>query len=457
MKVWPQRWKAPASPGGTTARTTVPAPAAAISAPLTRARKPRREVLEARSSASRSRCSGIEPDLPSPMWSRDLAPGPAALRGRHDALELGEVVEGPLGQHGPVGARGRSRRGCPGSSSSRQAWASATSSKTRTSSPGSARRLSIAGSSVWQRWQPSLLKTARPSEPCGDREPRAPPAPRPDPVPRRRSPARPGCRAAGAACRPRAPAPAPRRRAPQQASSATPSPRPSHSSVLRLASGSEGSSAKPAASTRLRSTAHGVTRERAPKQAQGAPACPRIRAADASAARTSPSARRRRRPPNRGRRRPRPRGRARVPAGRPTRCGAIGPSPKPKVASAAWLDAGEASFARAAPPSTPASRRRSTSSIIPRPNLAARAYGERGQISASSCASFSSSCTSWPRRRPSCPSSFSSCTSPRTACPSSPPGPRLPRAGWPESPRRSRSSCTNRTTSLQTGFWATRV
>src|SRR5262245_58395009 len=79
VKVWPQKWNASDSPGSISV-PTVRAAVSAIRAPPTRARKPRREVSRASESAIRSRCSGT------------------ALGGRQDALQLGEVVEGPLGQ-----------------------------------------------------------------------------------------------------------------------------------------------------------------------------------------------------------------------------------------------------------------------------------------------------------------------------------------------------------------------
>ena len=96
MKVWPQKWKASASPGFTAFATTPPAVAASRPAP-TRARKPRREVSPAsESSASPIRSRSAISDLP--------PPGPARRRlgGRQHALELGQVVERPLGEHGAV-------------------------------------------------------------------------------------------------------------------------------------------------------------------------------------------------------------------------------------------------------------------------------------------------------------------------------------------------------------------
>src|SRR5215211_5165266 len=81
VKMWPQKWNASDSPGSIRV-PTVRAAVSAISAPPTRARKPRRELLRASESVSRSRCSGT------------------ALGGRQHALELGEAVERSLRQHG---------------------------------------------------------------------------------------------------------------------------------------------------------------------------------------------------------------------------------------------------------------------------------------------------------------------------------------------------------------------
>src|SRR3954447_23246278 len=85
VKVWPQKWKASDSPGSISV-PTVRAAVIAISAPPTRARKPRREESRASESLIRSSCSGTD-RLPPP-----LRPG-------HDAFELRQVVEGSLGQH----------------------------------------------------------------------------------------------------------------------------------------------------------------------------------------------------------------------------------------------------------------------------------------------------------------------------------------------------------------------
>src|SRR3954447_177712 len=80
VNVCPQKWKASESPGSISV-PTVRAAVSATRAPPTRARKPRREVSRARASVTRSRCSGM-----------------SARRGRQNALQLGEVVEGPLGE-----------------------------------------------------------------------------------------------------------------------------------------------------------------------------------------------------------------------------------------------------------------------------------------------------------------------------------------------------------------------
>ncbi len=60
--------------------------------------------------------------------------------------------------------------------------------------------------------------------------------------------------------------------------------------MLSEPAGSDGRAAKPAASARFLATASGLTRERDPKQAQGAPARPRISAEPISAANIAISA-----------------------------------------------------------------------------------------------------------------------------------------------------------------------
>src|SRR6266545_2590204 len=92
VKMWPQKWKASESPGSIRV-PTVRAAVRATRAPPTRARKPRRDVSRAIASETRSRCSGT-----------------AAGGGRQDALELGEVVEGALGQDGAAIVRGDRER-----------------------------------------------------------------------------------------------------------------------------------------------------------------------------------------------------------------------------------------------------------------------------------------------------------------------------------------------------------
>src|SRR3712207_6504442 len=83
----PQKWKASASPG-LTSPPTVRAPARANTAPLTRARKPRREE----SGTGRA----------------------APLGGGEDRLELPRGVEGALGQDGAVGVEGDGERAAGG-------------------------------------------------------------------------------------------------------------------------------------------------------------------------------------------------------------------------------------------------------------------------------------------------------------------------------------------------------
>src|SRR5206468_11429967 len=85
VNVWPQKWKASDSPGSIRV-PTVRAAVIAMSAPPTRARKPRREEPRASESLIRSRCSGTDRV-------------PPALRRGQNALELRQVVEGPLCQH----------------------------------------------------------------------------------------------------------------------------------------------------------------------------------------------------------------------------------------------------------------------------------------------------------------------------------------------------------------------
>ena len=77
---------------------------------------------------------------------------------------------------------------------------------------------------------------------------------------------------------------------PAQAASATPIAMPSQASVLTEIEPTWGTSAKPAANTRLRSTPSQETVERGPKQAQGVPALPRRIAPAVSAANSSISA-----------------------------------------------------------------------------------------------------------------------------------------------------------------------
>src|SRR3954454_12424605 len=85
VKVWPQKWKASDSPGSINV-PTVRAAVSAISAPPTRARKPRRELSRASESVMRSRCSGTGCLFP-------------PCRRRKHAFELGQIVERPLCEH----------------------------------------------------------------------------------------------------------------------------------------------------------------------------------------------------------------------------------------------------------------------------------------------------------------------------------------------------------------------
>src|SRR3954447_15743534 len=96
VKVWPQKWKASDSPGSISV-PTVRAAVIAISAPPTRARKPRREVSLASESLIRSRCSGTDRVTPS-------------LRGGQDTLELRQVVERSLGEHSSFPIEGERER-----------------------------------------------------------------------------------------------------------------------------------------------------------------------------------------------------------------------------------------------------------------------------------------------------------------------------------------------------------
>src|SRR3954447_23018724 len=81
----PQKWNASASPG-LISEAAVGAPAAASTAPPTRARKPRREVSDASRSESRSATHGL----------------PATLGGSEHGVELGGGVERALGEHRPL-------------------------------------------------------------------------------------------------------------------------------------------------------------------------------------------------------------------------------------------------------------------------------------------------------------------------------------------------------------------
>src|SRR5829696_2256633 len=107
--MWPQKWKASASPGRT-ARATSPPAVSAVIAPPIRARKPRREVPAA------SPSSALPTESPAGSGNerlRDPPFAPAVLRGGEDALELREVVERALREHGAVEIE-RDRERAPG-------------------------------------------------------------------------------------------------------------------------------------------------------------------------------------------------------------------------------------------------------------------------------------------------------------------------------------------------------
>src|SRR4051812_1188267 len=102
--MWPQKWKASASPGLTMSLTAAAAPADS-SAPPTRASSPRREVRAAIASLQ-----------PSPMQQLQRVPRlPGAALGRgDDRLQLAQPVEGALRQDGPVDGIERDRVRAPG-------------------------------------------------------------------------------------------------------------------------------------------------------------------------------------------------------------------------------------------------------------------------------------------------------------------------------------------------------
>src|SRR5919198_5794245 len=87
--MWPQKWNAPAS-SGPNAAATAPPPAAASSIRPMRARNPRRDVECASAAPRRAPGSGTQ-RVPLP-----------ALGGREHALELREVIERSLREHGAV-------------------------------------------------------------------------------------------------------------------------------------------------------------------------------------------------------------------------------------------------------------------------------------------------------------------------------------------------------------------
>ena len=134
MKMWPQKWKASASPGFTAFATTPPAVAASRPAP-TRARKPRRELSPAsESSASpiRSRSATSGPRRPGPARRRSAVASTLSSWAR--------LLNVPLARTAPSGSRAIAN-GLPGIRSSLQTSASATSSKISTATAGSPARV----------------------------------------------------------------------------------------------------------------------------------------------------------------------------------------------------------------------------------------------------------------------------------------------------------------------------
>ena len=381
MKMWPQKWKASESPGSTRRADGAGRRAAAISAPPTRARKPRREVLAA---ATRSRARGAAPPGPVEMLRtrhprRDpLQPFAGASRGRDDALELREVVEGALGEHRPV-ATSAIAKGLPGMSSAPPQLRLGGLVEDADVELGLAGEALDRGLEARQRWQPSEVKTASASpRSCAAGSARAAGRGRRARGPRRRSRARrleprrrrsmPTSRASASTAT-ASPAQAAARRRGRAASHCRCSSRRTETRAARRrpppAPGcGRPPSGSPASESRSR------RRERRP--GPGAARRP-------SARRTAASARRRRRPPRRSRsRRP-----SASPSSRairsPRRRRASGPSAKPKLASAARLDA-----------ETPAWR-----ALPPRALLPAR----RGKRSRSSLAAQASSSGALPAQR----------------------------------------------------------
>ena len=287
MKMWPQKWKASESPGSIRV-PTVRAAVTAISAPPTRARKPRRELSRASESVRRSRCSGTRGTRSgpreSPIGIRLGALRPPPLGGRDHALQLGEVVEGPLGEHGSLGDRGRSRTGSPGS----RARATAPPRRPRRRRRPRPR---VASDALDRGSEAAAHVTALRAE-DGER--------RPGPLERDPSPAAPA---------PRLPARGPRRRSrgrrgaeaeaehadlsrqrqhrdteARAATSARPRPIASHPSVLSSSGREAGQRGEGGGQSQVASDPSRLTRERAPKQAQGAPAWPRSSAPAITAA-----------------------------------------------------------------------------------------------------------------------------------------------------------------------------
>ena len=230
---------------------------------------------------------------------------------------------------------------------------------------GSRRSAATAGSSVRHIEQPSDEKTAsakRVEGPGWKRSAIGGAACR-APAPRARSRARTAPAARAAACRPRAPARARRRSSTAHATSATTRPIASQPSLAISVAGRNGSATRHAPSARSRTTASGETRERDPKQAHGWPRRPEASARPSSAAKPSMVA-----------------AATQAAGGQPsaspaasaissaTTAASSAPctprSRTPKVASAAMLARGRASFAAAAAASTTASALKAAPSTV---------------------------------------------------------------------------------------------
>src|SRR5215216_5713121 len=269
--MWPQKWKASASPGRT-ARATSPPAVSAVIAPPIRARKPRREVPAA------SPSSALPAESPAGSGNerlRDPPFAPAVLRGGEDALELREVVERALREHGAVEIE-RDRERAPGNAELAPRRRVGVLLERPHGEFGIACEHGDDGSSAAQTRHPLETNTANASSTPGGastapttavREPSGGPssgissAPA-GPTRNRRIPT---SRASPRTATPRV----------RQARSATARPRRSHWSVETSSSGRKGSEVKAKASKALRATPRQPTVERAPKHAHGAPERPR--------------------------------------------------------------------------------------------------------------------------------------------------------------------------------------